>query len=49
VVPYGLGTRSRDLLRELGHPVEWHDYPMPHAVCGEEIRDIAAWLARVLA
>ena len=49
VVPYGLGARSRDLLRELGHPVEWHDYPMPHAVCGEEIGDIAAWLARVLA
>jgi len=49
VVPYRLGTSSRDLLRELGHAVEWHDYPMPHAVCPDEIADIAAWLARVLA
>jgi phospholipase/carboxylesterase len=49
VVPYRLGTSSRDLLRGLGHAVEWHDYPMPHAVCPEEITDIAAWLARVLA
>ena len=49
VVPHRLGTGSRDLLRKLGHDVEWHEYPMPHAVCAEEIADIAAWLARVLA
>ncbi len=49
VVPCRLGAASRDLLRTLGHEVEWHEYPMPHAVCAEEIADIAAWLARVLA
>jgi predicted esterase len=24
--------------------VDWREYPMPHAVCPEEIRDIRAWL-----
>jgi phospholipase/carboxylesterase len=28
--------------------VEWHEYPMPHSVCAEEIQDIAAFLKRVL-
>ena len=39
---------SRDTLLRLGYEVEWRAYPMPHAVCPEEIRDIGAWLARVL-
>ena len=39
---------SRDTLLDLGYDVEWHTYPMPHAVCPEEIRDIGAWLARTL-
>jgi predicted esterase len=29
--------------------VEWSDNCMGHEVCWEEIRDIAAWLQRVLA
>jgi len=41
-------TRSRDKLVELGYHVEWHQYPMPHSVCPEEIRDIGAWLRKVL-
>jgi phospholipase/carboxylesterase len=40
---------SRDALMALGHPVQWHDYPMEHSVCQEEIEDIAAWLRQVLA
>ena len=39
---------SRDTLRRLGYEVEWRTYPMAHAVCPEEIRDIADWLSRVL-
>jgi phospholipase/carboxylesterase len=38
------GVASRDALRALGVPVEWRDYPMPHSVCAEEVRDIADWL-----
>jgi phospholipase/carboxylesterase len=36
--------RSRDALRTLGYRVEWRVYPMGHAVCAQEVGDIAAWL-----
>jgi len=39
---------SRDVLAALGYAVEWHDYPMGHSVCLEEVRDLQAWLLRVL-
>ncbi len=39
---------SRDLLRGLGYAVDWREYPMPHSVCAEELRDIGAWLGQVL-
>jgi len=48
VIPLSLATRSRDTLVSLGYEVEWHDYPMPHSVCAEEIADIARWLRAVL-
>lgn len=48
VIPVQLGARSRDFLRQHGHEVTWREYPMPHAVCPEEIRDIGRWLAGVL-
>jgi phospholipase/carboxylesterase len=47
VVP-ARATASRDLLRGAGYGVQWHEYPMPHAVCAEEIADIGAWLRGVL-
>lgn len=40
---------SRDALRALGYPVQWHDYDMAHSVCMEEIEDLNRWLLRVLA
>jgi phospholipase/carboxylesterase len=43
------GKASREMLRALGHPVEWHDYPMGHSVCMEEIADLNRWLLGVLA
>lgn len=48
VVPYALGTTSRDALRELGYTVAWHEYAMPHSVCEAELRDIKAWLTEIL-
>ena len=48
VIPAKAGMLSRDLLGNLGYPVEWHDYPMAHSVCPEEIEDIGKWLGRVL-
>jgi phospholipase/carboxylesterase len=44
VVPYAWGVKTRDRLRELGGEVTWKSYPMEHAVCPEEIEDLAAWM-----
>lgn len=49
VVPFALGETVAATLRSMGHPVEWHDYPMPHAVCPEEIAHIGGWLRGRLA
>jgi phospholipase/carboxylesterase len=49
MLPLQLGRNSADLLIESGLSVEWHDYPMAHAVCAEEIHDIRAWLLSVFA
>ena len=49
VVPIARATASRDALAALGYGVEWHEYPMAHSVCMEEIADLNAWLLRVLA
>ena len=48
VLPLTLGVQSRDFLTVRGYPVEWHEYPMPHAVCAAEIADIRRFLLRVL-
>jgi phospholipase/carboxylesterase len=44
VVSPALGRAARDFLTGRGYAVEWHEYPMPHAVCGEEVDRIGAWL-----
>ena len=48
LVPLVMGAGSMTLLTGLGYGVEWHQYPMQHSVCAEEIQDIGAWLRRVL-
>jgi len=47
VLPMPLGEDSREVLTGAGFSVEWHDYPMQHAVCNEEIADIRRWLLSV--
>jgi len=48
VVPYAMGNASRARLLQSGYAVDWHEYPMPHSVCLEEIKDIGRWLGKVL-
>ncbi len=48
VLTMSLGTQSRDFLKAQGYAVEWHDYPMAHAVCAAEIADIRQFLFRIL-
>jgi phospholipase/carboxylesterase len=49
VIPIARAEQSRDLLKSIGYQVEWHDYPMQHSLCQEEVEHIGAWLKKVLA
>ncbi|MES2402602.1 MAG: alpha/beta hydrolase [Pseudomonadota bacterium] len=48
VIALDRATASRDAMKALGYNVEWHEYPMEHSVCPQEIGDMEAWLNRVL-
>ncbi|MDM0074334.1 alpha/beta hydrolase [Variovorax sp. J2P1-59] len=48
VVPLARAVYGRDALKALGYDIEWHEYPMEHSVCMEEIADLNAFLLRVL-
>ena len=41
------GRSSADRLIEAGYAIDWHEYPMAHAVCPQEIADISHWLASI--
>lgn len=48
VVPFAAGEQSAAWMRAQGFEVEFRDYPMQHAVCPEEIDDLAGWMGRRL-
>ena len=48
MIPMQFGRASADAIIGAGFDVEWHDYPMAHAVCPQEIDDIRTWLVGVL-
>lgn len=48
VVPMQRGQYSAKILQENGFSVNWQDYPMPHAVCAEEIQLISEYLQKRL-
>jgi phospholipase/carboxylesterase len=48
VLPIALGLESRARLKSAGYTVEWHQYPMAHALCAAEVADIRHYLLRVL-
>ncbi len=43
-----LAVLTKDLLTRGGWQVQWHEYPMGHQVCLEEIHAIGKWLTTVL-
>ncbi len=49
VLPMEMGRSSADTLIEAGYSVDWHEYPMAHAVCPQEIVDISNWLNAIYA
>lgn len=44
IVPVALGEASARRLQAAGREVAWHTWPIPHAVCPEEIETIDRWL-----
>lgn len=49
VVALPRATASRDALVAMGYAVQWHEYPMEHSVCPQEVLDLKAFLEAVLA
>ena len=48
MVPYAGGRHAADMLEAIGYDVSWHEYPMAHAVCAQEIADISRFIVRVM-
>jgi len=48
MLPMALGQNSREILEQHGFSVSWHEYPMAHQVCEEEIELIGRWLTERL-
>ena len=48
VIPLAMAVDSRDRLAAAGYTLQWHEYPMQHSVCPEELGAVSAWLQRVL-
>ncbi len=44
VVDPARGLHARRWLEERGYAVTWREYPYPHAICRDELTDLAAWL-----
>ena len=49
IVPLAMGRAARDALAAAGQSVEWHEYPVEHALADAEVRDVARWLEARLA
>jgi len=49
VVAPHFGKASYERLIAAGYSVSWHEYPMAHSVCPEQIEDIDTWLFNCLA
>jgi phospholipase/carboxylesterase len=45
IVPVQLADASRKFLDEHGYKIDWQVWPMPHAVCAEEVAAIGEYLA----
>jgi phospholipase/carboxylesterase len=47
IIPLARASESRKCLQHYGYAVDWHTYPMAHAVCAAELVDAAGWLTRL--
>ncbi|MDC8772586.1 alpha/beta hydrolase [Roseateles albus] len=47
MVTMARGIHARDTLTALGYKVAWHEYPMEHSMCMEEVTELNHWLLKV--
>jgi phospholipase/carboxylesterase len=47
LLPLAAGQHAREIMQDAGFKVQWHEYPMAHAVCAEEISEIRKWLVNI--
>ena len=47
LLPLAAGQHAREIMQDAGFKVQWHEYPMAHAVCAEEISEIRKWLVDI--
>jgi phospholipase/carboxylesterase len=47
IIPLQLAEASMRALTQRGYGLQWHTYPMPHAVCAEEVEALGDFLTRV--
>lgn len=48
IIPIQQGKNSADQLKQAGYSLDWHEYPMQHAVSLEEIEEIGRWITATL-
>ena len=48
VVPYAAGNNAYTGLKAAGFNINWHQYPMQHSLCAQEIQDLSAWFKTIL-
>ena len=47
VLPMEFGKYLYETVITGGYKADWYEYPMAHAVCADEIRDIRSWILSV--
>ena len=47
IIPIQFARLSYNVLKQLNYKIAWHDYPMEHSVCTEEVNDISRWLREI--
>jgi phospholipase/carboxylesterase len=48
ILTLDVAERSRKALGAIGAEIEWHQYPMAHNLCTQEVADLRQWLIRRL-
>ena len=44
VIAYQYAVQSKQKLEENGQIIRWHDYPMEHNICEQELEDLSLWI-----